>query len=62
MAESAPVPEASPPSKRDLATRVALARGALFWERCWPEFALALGVLGLFLVGALFDLPSLVPG
>jgi uncharacterized protein (TIGR02302 family) len=62
MAESAPVPEASPPSKRDLAARVALARGALFWERCWPEFALALGVVGLFLVGALFDLPSLVPG
>jgi len=41
---------------------VALARGALFWERCWPEFAVALGVVGLFLAGALFDLPALVPG
>ncbi|HVM81126.1 MAG TPA: TIGR02302 family protein [Stellaceae bacterium] len=62
MAETAPVPETRPLSRRDLARRVALARGALFWERCWPEFALALGVIGLYLVGALFDLPALVPG
>lgn len=47
---------------RSLAARVGLARAAVFWERCWPEFAVALGVLGLFLAAALFDLPSMVPG
>ncbi|HYC12957.1 MAG TPA: DUF4175 family protein, partial [Stellaceae bacterium] len=62
MAKTAPAPESTPISRKNLARRVALARGALFWERCWPEFAFALGVIGLFLVGALFDLPSLVPG
>ena len=62
MAKTAPAPATSPLSRGDLARRVALARGVLFWERCWPEFAFALGVIGLFLVGALFDLPSLVPG
>ena len=37
-----------------------LARGALFWEKLWPGLWPALGVAGVFLVVALFDLlPSL---
>jgi hypothetical protein len=33
-----------------------LARGALFWEKLWPGLWPALGVTGLFLALALFDL------
>ncbi|MFN4282931.1 MAG: TIGR02302 family protein [Alphaproteobacteria bacterium] len=36
--------------------RLWLARGALFWEKLWPDLWPALGIAGLFLVVALFDL------
>jgi uncharacterized protein (TIGR02302 family) len=62
MPETAPATPTPPPAKRTLSARVGLARAALFWERCWPEFALALGVLGVFVAAALFDLPAMVPG
>ena len=55
-----PVPAAS--LGRTLAARIGLARAAVFWERGWPEFAAAFGVLALFLAAALFDLPAMVPG
>ncbi|HUK11518.1 MAG TPA: TIGR02302 family protein [Stellaceae bacterium] len=45
-----------------LKLRLRLARAALFWERSWPEFATALGVVGVFAAAALFDLPAMVPG
>jgi uncharacterized protein (TIGR02302 family) len=44
------------------ATRLRLARAALLWEAGWPACWPALGVLGLFLVLALFDLLPLLPG
>lgn len=63
MPETRPTTAAiATPAGQPLAARVGLARAAVFWERCWPEFAAALGVLGLFLAAALFDLPSMVPG
>src|SRR5579862_290124 len=55
-------PTSPPPQGKLLSLRVVLARAAVFWERCWPEFAAAFGVLGVFLAAALFDLPSMVPG
>jgi uncharacterized protein (TIGR02302 family) len=39
-----------------------LAALALLWERLWPALAPSLAVLGIFLVLALFDLPTLLPG
>jgi uncharacterized protein (TIGR02302 family) len=63
MPETRPTTTAIPSSHgRSLAARVGLARAAVFWERGWPEFAAALGVLGVFLAAALFDLPAMVPG
>src|SRR5579863_8214215 len=62
MPEILPATPTLPPSGRTLSARVGLARAAVFWERCWPEFAAALGVLGLFVAAALFDLPAMVPG
>ncbi len=63
MPESRPTtPAAAPSSGRSFSARIGLARAAVFWERCWPEFAAALGVLGVFLAAALFDLPAMVPG
>lgn len=45
---------------RGLDGQLWLARGALFWEKLWPGLWPALGVIGVFLVFALFDaLPSL---
>src|SRR5579864_5955066 len=61
MPESRPTAPLPSPG-RTLAARVGLARAAVFWERGWPEFAPAFGVLGLFLAAALFDLPAMVPG
>jgi len=62
MPEILPATPTLPPSGRTLAARVGLARAAVFWERCWPEFAAALGVLGVFVAAALFELPAMVPG
>nr|WP_283949963.1 TIGR02302 family protein [Roseicella aquatilis] len=45
-----------------LRRRRRLARLALFWEGAWPRAWPVLGVLGLFLVIALLDLPQHLPG
>ena len=40
--------------------RLGLARGALAWEQIWPAFWPAVGIAGLFIAIALFNvLPSL---
>src|ERR1700746_331913 len=44
------------------ATRLRLARAALWWERAWPACWPALAVLGLFVVAGLFDLLPNLPG
>src|SRR5215471_2523989 len=62
MPESRPATPIPSFSGRNLAARVGLARAAVFWERGWPEFAAALGVVGVFVAAALFDLPAMVPG
>ncbi len=41
--------------------RLYFARAALFWETAWPAFAPAVGVAGVFIVLALFDLLPLLP-
>jgi uncharacterized protein (TIGR02302 family) len=41
---------------------IALARGALLWERAWPALWPATGVLGLYLAAALFGIPGALPG
>lgn len=38
------------------------ARAVLLWERLWPRLWPPLGLAGLFLAAALFDLPALLPG
>jgi uncharacterized protein (TIGR02302 family) len=43
-------------------TRLRLARWALLWERVWPACWLAVAVIGVFLVVALFDLLPHLPG
>jgi uncharacterized protein (TIGR02302 family) len=53
-------PDAAP--ERLLARRLFLSRAALAWERLWPTLWPTLCVVGIFLVIALFDLLSLVPG
>ena len=62
MPDTPPATPIRSPLGRALAARVGLARAAVFWERCWPECAAALGVLGIFVAAALFDLPAMVPG
>ncbi|MGH6962559.1 MAG: DUF4175 family protein, partial [Dongiaceae bacterium] len=42
--------------------RIWLARWAILWERFWPSFWPTFVVVGLFLIAALFDLFSLLPG
>ena len=44
-----------------LALRRKLARLAILFERVWPAIWPALGVVGVFLIVALLDLPSLLP-
>ena len=49
-----------PPGPGRIAALLALARGALFWERLWPALWPLTGVIGLFLALALVDvLPRL---
>src|ERR1700761_1921263 len=50
--------EAPPPASLPITVsrRLPLAWAALAWERFWPAAWPALGVIGLFLVAALFDL------
>jgi uncharacterized protein (TIGR02302 family) len=57
MSEQPDTPLALP----SLARRLALAGGALLWERLWPALWPATAVAGLFLAVSLFDLWSLVP-
>ncbi|MFC7475938.1 DUF4175 domain-containing protein [Dankookia sp. GCM10030260] len=45
-----------------LRRRRRLARLALFWEAVWPRAWPVLGIIGLFLVVALLDLPQQLPG
>jgi uncharacterized protein (TIGR02302 family) len=58
----------STPAKRNdgarppaLGLRLALVRAALVWEAFWPRFWPVMGVAGLFLALALFDLLPLLP-
>ena len=51
----------SPDLPPGLDGRLWLARGALFWEKLWPGLWPALGVAGLFLAVALFDLLPALP-
>jgi len=41
--------------------RLWLARGALFWEKLWPDLWPPLAVIGVFLIFALFDLLPALP-
>ncbi|GAA0589997.1 hypothetical protein GCM10009416_30670 [Craurococcus roseus] len=45
-----------------LERRRLLSRAALLWESVWPRLWPALGLLGLFLVLALLELPQALPG
>jgi uncharacterized protein (TIGR02302 family) len=54
MTELAPLP-------RRLAARRTLARLAILFERVWPAIWPPLGVVGLFVVVAFLNLPSLLP-
>ncbi|HEX7968387.1 MAG TPA: DUF4175 family protein, partial [Stellaceae bacterium] len=47
---------------RHLARRLRLAGAALLWERLWPSLWPAIGIIGVFIVLALFDLPAQLPG
>lgn len=55
-------PDPSLPTRPGLGRRLLLARAALLWERAWPALWPAAGVVGAFLVLALFDLPARLPG
>jgi len=50
------------PAGGGYAGRMQLARMALFWERLWPALWPVAGILGLFLIVALFDLLPLLSG
>ena len=56
-----PGPQSARPAP-GLSRRLVLARAALIWEALWPAFWPLLGVCGLFLALALFDLLPLLPG
>jgi len=57
MVNAAP-PAAPMPLKR----RLGLAAAAVLWERLWPALWPGIGVLGVFIVLALFDIPAHLPG
>ncbi len=50
-----------PPGPGRIAGLLALARGALFWERLWPALWPLTGVIGLFLALALVDVLPRLP-
>ena len=50
------------PRDRSLGLRLAGARLVLLWEQLWPRLWPALGVIGVFVLLALFDLPGRLPG
>jgi uncharacterized protein (TIGR02302 family) len=49
------------PARNRLDRKIALARGALFWERLWPALWLPGLVIGAFLTLALLDILPLLP-
>lgn len=55
-------PPRSPADGNGLARRLRLAGAALVWERLWPPLWPTLGILGVCVALALFDLPSQLPG
>jgi uncharacterized protein (TIGR02302 family) len=55
-------PTPRPPGSKRIAGLLALARGALFWERLWPALWPLLAVTGLFLSFALVDVLPRLPG
>jgi uncharacterized protein (TIGR02302 family) len=61
MSDSLSPPQ--PPGERNrLGNRLFLAGAALLWERVWPSLWPATGVVGVFLVLALLDIPARLPG
>lgn len=50
------------PPPRRLSALVALARAALVWERAWPAVWPTMGIAGLFIAIALFDVLPMLPG
>jgi len=63
---SAPPPGPVPPASRGpvlqgLARKQRLARLVLWWEQAWPAAWPALGVMGLYAVLALLDVPAMLP-
>jgi len=56
------VPDNDPTLPRSLANRLRLARWALAWEQLWPALVPPLGLVGVFLAVAMFDLLPLLPG
>ena len=54
-------PDTALPTRSSLGRRLLLARAALLWERIWPSLWPAAGVVGTFLVLALFDVPARLP-
>lgn len=57
-----PPPEVEPALWAGLARRLRLAWAVLLWERLWPLVLPPLGLAGLFIAFALFDLAPLLPG
>ena len=47
---------------RNLGLRMALARATLAWELIWPAAWPAIGIAGVFLALALFDVLPMLPG
>jgi len=52
----------APAAPRGYRLRMLLAQGTLLWEALWPALWPALGIAGLFLALALFDVLPLLPG
>jgi uncharacterized protein (TIGR02302 family) len=61
MSDSERLPR-SPAHGNGLARRLRLAGAALVWERLWPALWPALGILGVCVALALFDVPARLPG
>jgi len=50
----------TPSAPAALRRRLGLATAALVWERLWPALWPAIGVIGIFLALALFDIPAML--
>ncbi len=62
MTPEPPERSESTPQPRRLSALVGLARVALVWERVWPAVWPAVGIAGLFISLALFDVLPVLPG